>query len=412
MRVKTLIKTFEFLESERSSITLGPKTRLPPANNWIQLEATDGEYPLDYDLYVKTKSTTPRSLKRWTGFMVDVIHKKITGSYVTDVKYRLSDGTNELYYSSGAGAWIIASSNNWNTEEEVHNNISSFPVADQTLQVIVNLRTGNVLYTPIVKEIRVMYESDIEEMEDYVWRSLLNDMENKIRPIGEHAVQLPSASDTIDLINDFPIEAPYNIVSIDSVYNLSADPNKLSDLYQSYDSNNKIITLSSSQSSGSVLLIRFVYYPVVAVTTGQDYSELEKVPEIVLEDIAEVDGKDALRDEFVISKVTGVGKKVSITQTDIEILGKFVTNKGKDHARLKEAIQKYFGNNAFLTSLGLDENFRLWLLDDYDQQTTANQKDLHVGKFRFRIVQALFYHKDAEDINGVLDVKLSATSNV
>lgn len=412
MRVKTLIKTFEFLDSERNSITLGPKTRLPPENNWIQLEAASGSYPLDYDLYVKTKSTNPKSLKRWTGFMVDVVHKLISNSPVTDVKYRLHDGTQELYYNSGAGAWIVASSNNWNTEEEVHNNISSFPVAAQTLQVIVNLRTTNPIYTPIVKEIRVMYESDIEEMEDYVWRSLLKDMEDKIRPIGEHAVQLASNSSTIDLINDFPIETPYNIVSIDSVYNISVDSNKLNDLFQSYDSNNKVITLSSSQSSGSVLLIRFVYYPEIVVTTGQDYVELEKVPEIVLEDISEVDGKDALRDIFVISKVTGIGKKVSITQSDIEILGKFVTNKGKDHARMKEAVQKYFGNNDFLTSLGLDENFRLWLLDDYDQQTTANQKDLHVGKFRFRIVQALFYHKDAEDITGVLNVALSATSNV
>lgn len=412
MRVKTLIKVFEFLESERSEITLGPKTRLPPANDWIQLEATSGLYPLDFDLYVKTKSTNPQSLKRWTGFMAIVVHKKISGSYVTDVKYRLSDGTQELYYNTGAGAWVAASSNNWNTEEEIHNNINTFPVSNQTLQVIINLRTTNAEYTPVVKEVRVSYESDIEELEDYVWRSLLSDMEEKIRPIGEHAIQLNSDSSTIDLINDFPIETPYNISGIDSVYNLSSDQNKLNDLYQSYDSGTKVITLSSTQSSGSVLLIRFVYYPEMAVTTGQDYNETEKIPEIVLEDIKEVDGKDALRDEFVISKVTGAGKKVSITQSDVEISGRFVTNKAKDHVRLKEAIQQYFGNNAFITSKGLDENFRLWLLDDYDQQTNANQKDLHVGKFRFRIVQALFYHKDAEDISGVLDVTLTATSNV
>lgn len=410
MRLKHIIKLFQFQEENRARLTFGPEVRLNPTKHYLQLiqgSGTGGGYPTALDLYARTWLTTPRSMKRWVGFMVDVVHfKNLAGTQVTDVRYRLStDGITDLYWNSGANAWVPSAPNNWNTEAEIATNIASFPVSTQTIQVVINLKTDDSTYTPLVKAVRLLYESDLEELEDYVWRSLLPLMRAQIRPIAEHAVELAAPAVTIDLLNGSPIETPYEIVGIDAVYDLDNDPRKLTNLYQSFNDATKVITLTGVVTTA---LIRFTYKPVVAVTTGQDFNELEKVPEVIIENITNVDnlGKPNQAD-YVLNKVTGVGKQVPVTQADIEMHGRFITDKAKDHARLGDAVRRFFLANPLLRSMGTDDDFRLWLIDFYDQDTTPSQNGLHTGRFRFRIVQAVFFDNDAVDIHGTQTFSLA-----
>lgn len=407
-RLKHIIKFFEFSENNRSKIELGASVRLNPTKHRIQLKDTSGIYPTTLDLYAKTWTTTPRSLKRWVGFMADVTnYKDITNTIVTDVRYRLSDGTTEMYWNTGANAWVAASSNNWNTEAEVANNIASFPVSNQTIQVIINPSTSDATVTPEIRSISILYESDLEELEEYVWRTLLPAMRSQIRPIAEHSIQMAATSNVIDL-NDFNIETPYNIVGIDAVYDITQDAYKLSNLFSSFDSNSSVITLSASIPQNNVAFVRFIYEPVVAVSTSQDYTEIEKVPEILIEDISIVQdlGKPN-GPAFVLNKGTGNAKKIPIVQADIECNGVFITDKAKDHARLSNAINRFFSANVLIKSVGMDDEFRLWLLDVYQQSSVPSQKELHTGRFRFRIVQAVFFDNDGEDAYGTLNFDLT-----
>lgn len=407
MKITHIIKRFDFDEKERSNITLGPSTRLGRTS--VLLEYDDG-YSTAPDLYVKTRVTNPQSLKRWVGFQADVKHVKIAGAAVTTVLFRLSDGVQELYFNTGANDWVPAAPNNWNTEEEIADNIGTFPIpASKSMQVVVNLATSNAKYTPQVTSIGLLYESDFEAMEDYIWRSLIPDMRAKIRPVAEHHIA-SNGTASIDLADDYPIETPYNIVSIDAVYNLSTDPGKLVDLLDSYDAGSKVITLTSSPALENVILIRFLYEPEIAVTTSQDYTEIEKVPQIVFEDISQADGVETVGRDSVINKRTGAGKAVKATHADIVMLCRWITDKHKDHVRLADAIKSYLGNNELLTSYGLDEKFRLWLIDEYDQRTFPSQQEIHAGRLRFRIVQALFYDSDAVDVYGVLNFNLALKS--
>lgn len=413
-RLKHIVKHFAFVEENRSRITLGTDVRLHPTLNRLQLKQGSGPgggYPTTTDLYAKTWTTTPRSMKRWVGFMADVKHyKSQAGTQLTDVRYRLSaDGVTELYWNGGANAWVPAAPNNWNTEAEVATNIVAFPASTQTIQVVINLRTTDASVTPEVRALRLLYESDLEEMEDYVWRSLLPSMRSQIRPIGEHAIELAAPGASIDL-NTYPIETPYDIVGIDAVYDVDADPRKLTNLFDSYNDATKVITLTGAIPGGNTAVIRFLYAPVLAVTTHQDYTELEKVPEILVENIQIVDdlGKSNGA-HYVINKATGAGKKVPVTQADIEVRGRYITDKAKDHARLADAVRRYFEANPLLRSVGMDDDFRLWLIDFYDQDTAPNQGDLHAGRFLFRISQAVFFDNDAVDITGVLNFDLALT---
>jgi hypothetical protein len=159
-------------------------------------------------------------------------------------------------------------------------------------------------------------------------------------------------------------------------------------------------------------LIRFLYVPEIAVTTSQDYTEIEKVPQIVFEDITQDRGMETVAGDYVINKTDGKGKSVHATQNDIVMLCRWITDKSKDHARLADAIRNYLGNNPLLTCVGLDEEFRLWLVDEYDQRTFPSTQEMHAGRLRFRIVQALFYDSDAVDVTGTLRFNLSMRRNI
>jgi hypothetical protein len=192
------------------------------------------------------------------------------------------------------------------------------------------------------------------------------------------------------------------------VYDLSADPGKLNDLFQAYDPANKVVTLSSSVGAGNTVLVRFLYEPEIAVNTDQEYIEVSKVPQIILEEIKQAESaQETILPDYVINKGNGAGKKVQPTQSDIDIVATWITDKDKDHARLADAIKRYLGNNQMLRSVGQDEDFRLWLIDEYDQRTFPSQQGLRTGRLRFRIVKALFYDEDAKDITGVLDFGLT-----
>lgn len=408
MRLKHIIKQFCFSEDNRARLEFGPNTRLRPEANCIQLKATAGAYPTTADLFVKTWVANPRSMKRWVGFMVDMKNVAREGVALTSVKYRLGDGATQMFWDVGTSAWVAASASDWNTESEVAAHISTFPSATQNLQVIVNIKTDDSSVTPTVSEIRVLYESDLEELEDYVWRSLLPSMRSAIRPIAEHAVEMDATSAAISL-NDFKIETPYDIKTIDAVYDIDADPKKLSNLFQSYNDATKIITLTAAVPSGNACMIRFTYAPPIAVTTSQDYTESEKVPEILIENITKLDDRGQVGVDYVINKETGEGWKVPLTQADIECSGRFVSDKAKDHARLADAIRRYFYGNELLRTVGMDEDVRLHLLSEYSQDTQPSQRELHVGRFRFRIVQALFFDNDAVAVTGVLRFGLTMT---
>jgi len=399
-RLKKLIKVFSFEERYRSDVTLGPNTRLNPSTGRIQLkEGANFLYPTDPDLYVKTRLTTPNTVKGWIGFEAKTDNKTDPeGNQVTDIRFRLSvDGANDLYWDGAA--WSAAGAGNWNTEAEIAANIASFPVATQSLQVVTNLSTSHESYTPEVDWIKVLYESDIEWQEDYIVRSLVPELRENIRAIAEYAVDLPAASATVDL---GVIETPYNIVDVDSAYNLTADPRKLTDLAQSYNSGTKVVTLSSSQPVGERILVRFTYEPEVAVMTSQDYSELAKVPAVIIEDIELVGNHPIEPGDHVINRATGDGWQLTHGyQSDIELQIRWIADKSTDQQRLADEFKRFFANNQHLRSRGQDELYDLWLIDKYGQQASASQDELQAGRLRARIVRAVFYARDAKPVYGV-----------
>lgn len=411
-RLKQLIQTFPFSEDQRSNVTLGPDVRLNPDMHWLQLEEqADDTYKTDSGLFAKTRVTTLRQLKKWLGFEAVAIHPRDDlGADLTSLGFRLSDSTDEFWWN---GSVWVANTTNWNTEAEVAAKIDQFSVDSQSLQIVINLVTTDKTVTPVLKAIKLMFESELEHQEDYVWRSLIPDLRNKVRPITDHPFVVPTTRNTLDLKVDFKIETPYNVVGIDSVYDHTNDPKHLNDLFSSFDPNTLVVTLSASIVGGDVAWVRFIYEPEVAVTTGQEYSEIAKVPALILSEIELVDSKEAGQEQSVSNKTAGSVKVLpGPLIADIQFTVRLLTNKAKDQVRLADEMKRYFIENPLLRSKGLDRDFRLWLIEEYRQTTEPTQKEIHSGRLRFRIVEALFFEKRAVDKFVVERFNLSGDMNV
>lgn len=414
MQTKKLIKRFDLIEAERDRITLGASVRLNPLIDRVQLEGSEPPlvgtvtsafepglvYPTTADLFVKTWVANPRNVKQWLSFEALIQHSfDDDGAQLTGVGYRLGDGTDQYWWDGGS--WVV-NTTSWNTETEVAANINAFPATELKLQVIVNLSTTDETVTPFFQGVKVLYASDIEFQEDAIYRSLVPDLRENIRPITDYPIEIPADSATIDLTNDFPLKTPYNLVDIDAVYNHSTDPDHLVDIFLSYDSGLKVITMDQVITAGTVVWIRFTYEPEVSVTTKRAYSEIGKVPALVITDINIVESAEASGDDTVMNNDTGVGTKVlGPLQVDIEFMLRCLTDKARDQHRLNDEVKRHFRQNPLMRSRGLDESYRLWLIDEFDQQDLTGQAEIEVSRLRFRIVKALFYNRGDEQVFAV-----------
>lgn len=411
MRTKKLIKCFDFPEDNRKRIILGPDVRLNPDTHMVQLqEDSDGKYPTSTDLYVKTWVSSPQNVKQWLLFEVAIINwYDEDGDPITSDGYRLGDGTNEYWWNGGS--WVIDTVN-WNTEAEVAENIPTFPVTEKSIQVIVNLETSDKNYTPHLYSIRVLYASNIEFQEDIV-RSLVSSLKDNIRPITDYPVKLAADTDTIDLINEFPLKTPYNIVDADSAFDHDSDPDHLVDLLGSFNPTTQVVTLNTILTAGTTVWLQLVYRPEVAVTTKRTYIEIGKVPALVVSDMFTVGKRQGQGDEAVVNKNTGSGTKVlAPLMLDIEFVLRCLTDTARDQHRLTDEVKRYFRQNPLLTSRGLDETYRLWLVSEFDQQDPFGSAEVQSASLRFRLANALFYNRGDETVHAVKRFVISGPPNL
>jgi hypothetical protein len=396
MRTNTIIKSFVFEEKNRDKITLGSNVRLNPETNRLELKLTSGGYSTSANLYAKTWITNPTSVKKWTGFdLYDKPNKDYDGSDLTSVGFRLGNGTNEYYWNGSS--WEINTSN-WNTEIEIVANIDTFTVTDKKIQIIINLVTTTATLTPSISEIKISYDSDIDFQDNLIFYSLVPKLKEEVRPISDYIIELSSDSSTIDL-NSFPFDTPYDITGIDSVFNYTNDSDLLIDLYQSYDSGTKIITLSSSILTGEKVFIKFYYRPLIAVSTDREYLEVDKVPALRITSIETVKNKTASSQFFIRDKSAETAKLLkNIKLKDVEITLICLSGTSKNQQRLLDEARRFFENNTKINCTGLDEDYDIVLREENRLQTTQIDLDTYSSTFRFRIINVMFSQKQEENL--------------
>lgn len=397
--MRRLIKTFEFTEEHRASIQLGAGTRLHPTRQRVELaEVADGTYNTSASGFtVRSWVSHPEAARQWLGFQSFEVHPfdVDAGSTHTSIRYRLGDGSDEYVWDGSA--WAVSTAA-WNTEAEIAANIASFPIADQSIQVIANLATTNKRFTPALLAVKVLFAADIAFQEDLIYRSLVRSIREEIRATSDLPYQMPASASAINL-GQIKIDTPYTITGVDAVYDHTSDPDHLTNLLDAYDSETKVITLTAAIDAEALAWIRFVYEPEVMVHTSRDYLEIGKVPALVISDInvsgSFETGKD---DHIVLDKATGAAVKVpSPKQCDFDFSLRILADKARDLHRLQEAVRIWIRSNPTLRSRGLDERYGMAILNPFDGQGVNGSAETHAARIRFRVLKALFYDRPDED---------------
>lgn len=397
-RLKKLIKEFVFEEKNRPRIVLGAGVRLSPEDQRLELAPIGGPYPLTANLQATSWVSNPNRLKQWLLFEAIVKNKKdIHGAVVTSVKYRLSvDGTAHLWWNGTT--WTTPSAGEWNTEAELSAHLPTFPVATQSLAVVLNLSTTDSAVTPEVKRLKFLYSSDLEFQEEYVARSLLPLMRDEILPISDYPFKASAGQTSVSLSR---VETSYNVVSIDSVYNATTDPNQLTDLFASYDPTTKTVVWTPAVAAGDMIWIRFVYNPEIIMAQSQDFTQLSKLPAVLIESVDSGKKTEISHTDWVVDKATNSGWRLAPGfQCDLDVSVRFTADKLKDLDRLGDQVKKVFTERLF-RARGQDELFRLYITSEYTQAFSETQSEIHSGRLRARICNAVFYPNDAKPVNGV-----------
>lgn len=402
-RYRKWLKSFSFEDQDRVDVTLSGTT-VQPQRHRLEIKPVGGVYPTSPGLLARTRVTTPSACRKWAGFFVlsETAKHRVTGAQVTDIRYRLNDGTIDRHWDEGSEAWVASAPDQWNTEQQIADHIASWPV--QSLGVVINLRTTDALQTPYVTEVRLLFETDLIALEDYVVRSFVEELREKLRPISRYIVK-STGQTSIDLK---VLQTPYDVESVDAIYNNEIDPNHMAPLTGwAYDADGKLLSIPA-QPTGHELEVRFVWRPYVVLTQSQDYTEIARIPAVVVERVELLNTREIRARPYVLNKGSGQGFVFEEgQQSDIALPLRFVTASKYDLHALQEEAACVFANLKTLRARGQDDFYPIRLVAEYRDGGTASQKEIHSAGLQARILNAVFYPEDARPITGVLSFKVT-----
>jgi hypothetical protein len=412
MRQK-LCKQFLFEEVNRPLLTISDSTkiRLNAKTNQLELSIQsynpstgDPVYPTDTDLTITTWLSNPTALKQWLGFMMEPLTPNQPAN--TQVRFKLNDGTDDRYW--GGASWDVAGATDWNTENEVSANISSFPATSQQLGVVLNLLTTDGVSTPTVKDLELLYEAEIDYLRSLIVDSLLEDLKASIQPNIDFAIRA-LGGDKLDLRD---LETAYNIVSIEAVYDHDGDPQHNTDLFSSYNATSKTITLTTSVSRGKRMWIVFIAEPEGYLEWGsQDYTEVEKIPAIVIESV-DLSG-NTVNARFEVKNLNN--DTATVRRVPFRLNAEFdivlIAEKNRTLLAMMDQALTYMATVNKLHWVAVDEYVSMYPIEQGLFRQRATLKDEHTNRFTLRLENIYLWLRPEEVLPLVRRLNITLTDN-
>lgn len=355
---------FPFQEKDLLQFSDATKIHCDPKANVLSLRAdADDKYPLTSDLFVRGPLLNPTAVRQWGGIQFHRAEPQLDLVEVGSVRYRLHDGTKDYWWDGTK--WDDAPiAGEWNTSVQVQDHIATFPVVSQKLRVVFNLKTINADYTPLVYDyslhLRVAVESWQEEV---ILRTIIPALRDNVRPTADVAYPWPGGT-TLDL-DSVPLKEPITTTNITAAYNITDDPNKITDILLSYNTGTHVVTLVGAVAAGKKVILRHEYAPEVALTTDPDYDEIAKIPAILLTDIDEKLTRHGAEKTSVVNEGTLVASSLRAPrQVSLAIALKFNARRMVELMRLADATQTYLSRNPLLHVKSLDSQIVLVIQEE------------------------------------------------
>lgn len=329
------------------------------------------------------------------------------------------------------------SNGEYNTFNEIQQNISTlldFIIntrnGDKTIYWKANLRTNDNKVTPVIHAIKMLGEFEVEWHEDILYDTILQKFHDNVRFTFDYEIYIPSTTNVLDMSsNEFiPTNEGYNITGIKNVYNMTVDPHKINDIFDSYipgplneDGETYmpgILNLTTNVNTGDILWAKIEVVPEFAVNTGQDFYEVLKYPSVVIENIQNTvdtgstsnytseSGRDVVRDF-----INGTAVEVQPPAVnDLRFEYAIFTSNPIDLSRLIIAMNEYFIENRVIRTNALDEKITIRHFSENDMSQSPDLNDVNTATGVFILRSVPFYIKKSLEVPLVLNLNTMFTS--
>jgi hypothetical protein len=212
------------------------------------------------------------------------------------VEYQVSNDGGTVYQYWNGTAWAVAAGTNWNTKQQIDAHIATFSVGAGR-QIRFKLRispSADLKHTPHVVGIVLC----LQFVDSYVYhedllRSLKRYIDTNIEISRTVEQTLAAASASVLLIDKFTI---YRVLT---VYNLTTDPGRLTNLYSSFSG--MTVTMTASQALGSNIEVTFMGRCPVYLSADADLIK-SSLPAFAIEENSEIEQRALRRGGQLVEK--------------------------------------------------------------------------------------------------------------
>lgn len=380
---RPIVRTFEFGASSRPSLQFSDPTKinLDAANCVVSLKRNTGGYSTSENVYFRSPAWSPQEVRKWRAISVErKTPRNVAGIQSTSVGLRIYDGTTDYWWNGSA--WTAnPSAGQWSTIAQVQAHIGTFPVASRSIRIVCNLRTTDSTVTPTVSRISILADVAVSSFgEDLLYSTVIPSIRSGAKFLVDlNIVWAGGTTMTLALDETDPVEFD----EIDGAYDRSLDPNKRSNLLSSYNSGTKLLTLTGSKSSGTVIRLQVLAKPSVAVTTNTDYDEIASTPALFISSFAETFVAESQAETVFVdeSSPTALATRVPAPrQVTIAMAVEVIASRARDRVRMSEALEAWVRKTRALTIASTDTVVRLSVASGLESQPTTTVNNVQGGK--------------------------------
>lgn len=402
--MRAFIQDVTLVDSLRSQMTFSDPTKIrmypDPSRPGIRLRGTWDKwqqkmiFPLDTDLTVRLPMWNPQAIKQWRVFEGPNVTP--TG---TSIKYRVNDGTQDLWWNGGA--WAVPGASDWNTEAEVSDNLSSFPITNRKIQLLVNLVTTDEYQTPILYGYRFLIDALYDPWEDLT-ESVVLELASRLTYEKDFSALKSVTGTTFNILTDdeFKTEEIINIQDVIHVWDHDSDPGHDTDILDNYNSGTGEVTLTTSISAGTRLYYQMQVAPEIKVNyTSPDWTEVGAVPAVVIDTLT-TDTRETRSILEIIDKSQKKGYRLkdSIYHREIVLGGVLLSGFTSDQMRLHTALKAGIWSNPLIYSKALDVSWSFTVRTPFRWNPRPSLSELKQSTFEAVISHVHFWLENLEEL--------------
>lgn len=339
-------------------------------------------------------------------------------------KFQLSNdnGTKYYYWDSVGGDWAECSDpsdeDQWNTAEEIDEHIATFPLiynpTDETVQIRprvlmfsggkINGSSHDRSITPFIKDIDFVVRYDYDTIMDLL-ASVKTFVENNFtgRFLVRH--QMEADDSEFDVNTDFT-----NLVGM-AVFNLTTDPNRETNIFDSVAGNT--VTLTGAVSEDDVL--EFIFSGTCPVVVQEDPELVDaQIPTIVVRSVDKETERNmgSLEGVYILPKISSdfsyVGKEARWSNSMLR-LACVSANEGTA-VNMSSAVSALFENHRVIQSLATGDYFYIMDIKPYQDANDigkASNKKLLVAELLYQDWARDGQAESIEEITNITEIHVN-----